>query len=86
MMIGPFEVGSELSEIWPPEMQYIGLKDKSGLQEVYEHDIINNNGEIKGNIYQMDKGKTDFVIQGFGTKNWCKTYKEAIYRGCKDAE
>jgi len=67
-------------------MQYTGLKDKNGLTDVYECDIIDDEGNVKGNIYEMDKGKTDFVIQGFGTKDWCATYYAAVHRGCKDAE
>jgi len=65
---------------------YTGLKDKNDLTEVYECDIIDIDGKVKGNIYEMDKEKTDLVIQGFGTKTWCKTYNDAILRGCKDSE
>lgn len=78
--------GNVLKDSTKIVMQYTGLKDKKNLQEVYEGDIIDTEGNIKGNIYEMDKGKTDFVIQGFGTKTWCETYRRAILLGLKDAE
>lgn len=66
-------------------MQFTGLKDKNELQDIYEDDIIDEYGNIKGNTYEMDKGETDLVIQGFGTKEWLTTYQKAVDRGCKDA-
>ena len=33
-------------------MQYTGLKDKKNLTEIYEGDIIDIKGNVKGNIYE----------------------------------
>ena len=62
-------------------LQFTGLLDKNGSKEVYEGDIIDIYGNIKGNIYEMDKGETDLVIEGFGTATWTETEKAGLGRG-----
>jgi len=48
-------------------VEFTGLKDKNDpCKEIYEGDIIDSNGKVKGNIYEMDKGKADLVVEGFG--------------------
>src|SRR3990167_8774736 len=64
-------------------MQWTGLKAENGLQEIYERDIIDGYGNIKGNTCEMNAGESDFIIQGFGDKNWGSTCEEAVRRGCK---
>lgn len=70
--------------------EFTGLKDKNGKGScIYENDFVDLQGNIKGNLYEnpeMVKDATYLLIQGFGTKDWITTYKEAVGRGCNDAK
>ena len=66
-----------------------GLKDKNGLNLLFECDIINMEGIKIGNCYEngyLLKDTTNFVIKGMGTKEWRNSEQEAIKRGCYYAE
>lgn len=66
-------------------MQFTGLHDKNLLKELYEGDIIDANGNLKGNIYespQIYEEGTDCLIEGMGTEKWRSTESIAMGRGC----
>ena len=70
-------------------LQCTGLKDKNGLNLLFECDIINTEGIKIGNCYENEyllKDTTNFVIKGMGTKEWRNSEQEAIKRGCYYAE
>ena len=69
--------------------QCTGLRDKSGLQLLYEGDIIDANGRKAGNCYENQyllKDRTNIIIEGMGGKKWRTAEQEAIKRGCFYAE
>ncbi|MCM1003601.1 MAG: YopX family protein [Candidatus Gastranaerophilales bacterium] len=79
-------------QIQPEEcliVQCTGLKDKNGVNLLFEYDIINKDGIKIGNCYENEellKDTTNFIIKGMGTKEWRSTEQEAIKRGCYYAE
>lgn len=69
--------------------QFTGLLDKNGLTELYEGDIIGENGIKKGNIHespQIYEERIDCIIKGMGTKAWRSTESVAMGRGCRYSE
>jgi hypothetical protein len=83
-----FELGQEFE--WKKNEhpdQYTGLKDKNDLTEIYEGDIIDIDGTVRGNIYETPiRQATDLVIEGLGTKAWRDTEQKAMERGCRYPE
>ena len=79
-------------------MQYAGLKDKGGLTDIYEGDIIDGTtGEVKGNIYECPKAQVyesqefaklgfDIVVKEMGTRAWRNTESALVELGCKYAQ
>ena len=84
---------TRLSTVYPVDkfipLLSTGLHDKNGLAEIYEGDIIDANGTLKGNIYespQIFKEGIDCLIEGMGTEAWRNTESVAMGRGCKYAK
>ena len=68
-------------------MQFTGLHDRSNgsLTEIWEGDIIDANGKVKGNIHespQVYEEGTDHVIAPMGTATWRESESIAMGRGC----
>ena len=70
-------------------MQWTGFKDKSGLHELYEGDIIDEHGNLAGNIYEdidLHAQDSNCTIAKMGCETWANTHKEIIKRGCQYAK
>jgi uncharacterized phage protein (TIGR01671 family) len=66
--------------------QFTGLLDKNGLIDIYEGDIMDEEGNIRGNIHETsDKRETDIIASGMGTSTWRGTEQRLLGCGCKYA-
>ena len=62
-------------------MQFTGLHDKKGFTNVYEGDILDENGVVKGNVYEspsLFRTGIDCIITGMGTSAWRSTESIAM--------
>ena len=64
-------------------MQFTGLTDKNGVEEVFERDIIGEDGFIRGNIYenQVQQRPTDLIIPSITGEDWPAAIESAMARG-----
>jgi len=70
-------------------VQYTGLKDKKTLTDIYEGDIIDMEGNIRGNIYESPevyKALTTCVVAGMGYEDWENTKQRLVRQGKLIAE
>jgi len=68
--------------------QFTGLLDKNGLTEIYEGDIIDITGIVKGNIHespQIFRCGFDIIVAEMGTRTWRVTEQRLLGCGCKYA-
>ena len=80
------ELGVSIGSNW---QQFTGLLDKNGSKEVYEGDIIDENGEVIGNVYESPsvyKEGTHHIIAPMGTDAWRGSESIAMGFGCHYAK
>ncbi len=87
---GEWYLGDSTEVDWKTVSRCTGIKDKKKeLTEVYEGDILGENGSVKGNIHEapelLEEG-TNIVIANMGTDEWRDSEQEAIRRGCSYAQ
>jgi len=69
--------------------QYTGLKDEKTLTDIYECDIIDMEGKIRGNIYESPeiyKALSTCVVAGMGYEDWENTKQRLVQQGKLVAE
>jgi len=85
LCMGNWKLDREKIEV----MQYTGLKDKENLTDIYEGDIIDMEGNIRGNIYESPevyKALSTCVVAGMGYEEWENTKQRLVRQGKLVAE
>jgi len=65
--------------------QFTGLIDKNGLTYIYEGDIIDTTGLVRGNIHESSQDfrfGIDIIVTEMGTKTWRGTEQRLLVCGC----
>ena len=68
--------------------QFTGLIDKNGLTYIYEGDIIDTTGLVRGNIHESSQDfrfGIDIIVTEMGTKTWRDTEQRLLGCGCEYA-
>ncbi len=85
----PAKISFDFYRVIPETVgQFTGLLDKNGLTYIYEGDIIDTTGLVRGNIHESSQDfrfGIDIIVTEMGTKTWRGTEQRLLGCGCEYA-